>query len=317
MSRQPYFASYEALREYLGDTPAFYYHAVPPTQLDLWRLAAETLPLEHRVFTLCGFGVRRHEIDKASALTARRMGIHHMREAARAVPPPPPRTLRRYRRGHVMMAKRDCFGGKPKYYFVSRDGKRGRDFEFGACSVKDALRAHVWVEYLKRRYKRGARASDGGLWGVREFVMRMQQGRLLLCSPHMGTPWRRPALVAGEFVDSSEVRCAAGIHAYWPGRRHALQILGLNRTIARAQALVRGYGRTVQGDDGWRAERVVIEAVVVGYEQQAEALQSTYPDVPIHTIDCNERIRPWTDPFEKVLLDDAKRASLWGEEAAA
>lgn len=157
------------------------------------------------------------------------------------------------------------------------------------------------------RLRRGLRCSDGGLWGVREFDLLDSGGRLVLVSPIRRTVWTRPALVAEEFEPSPAVDCAAGIHAYWPAAPFA------SRRIAQCAdgrglpviALVRGYGRTVQGANGWRAERVVIDSLITWCDELALELSKSYPDVYVYHMNSRQRICVRNDPLERRILRDA------------
>lgn len=79
-----------------------------------------------------------------------------------------------------------------------------------------------------------------------------------LCSPLQKTHWAGPLLLADKWSNESAVRGIAGIHACWPWTPlELLRMWKTNHCIVE----VRGFGDTVQGDLGWRAERVILHAI--------------------------------------------------------
>jgi len=257
-------------------------------EYQLWKLAAERLPLAHRVHGLFGFGVDQHyEKHLAEIMIRRSMQLRYSRRLDR-IRVYTRTVFRRYRDGLRLIAERAEMGATPMWQV-----ERGFvELSPRSFSARRAVR-HVARDRMQSRTRRGLRAPDGGLWGVREFSI----GGGKLISPIMKTVWERPALVANTFDDSTEVKGAAGIHACWPAWPHACRDYS-----AAVYGLVRGYGRTVQGDNGWRAERVIIEALLVRSRDLEKELRRSYPEALVHYIPIDERICIRNDPFERIML---------------
>jgi len=143
-----------------------------------------------------------------------------------------------------------------------------------------------WARGLPSAYRRsrrlkartavvGARADDGGLLGWREWLYYDN----VLVSPHQLTAWDRAGLRADRWSDAALVRGEAGIHAHWPPRRHSTIRRPLD--AGRIVGIVAGYGRCAVGDEGWRAEHVVIQTLFAQTREQAAALKQRYPDVVV------------------------------------
>lgn len=113
----------------------------------------------------------------------------------------------------------------------------------------------------------------------------------LLISPHMHTPWRAPELhVEQPWDDQQILRGMSGIHARlmprdwrkagWPmlsekeGPQDDLPFL--------VTGVVERFGRYVMGTTGWRAEWVVIRALMAKTTDIGLALESKYPDIPVY-----------------------------------
>jgi len=65
----------------------------------------------------------------------------------------------------------------------------------------------------------------------------------------------------------------------------------------------------VQGDEGWRAERVIIEAVLAPEERMARELRQTYPEVNVILWkDGYESINAFNDPLDAIIRNDANQA---------
>jgi hypothetical protein len=82
----------------------------------------------------------------------------------------------------------------------------------------------------------------------------------ILKSPSQGTLWDTATLVAKDPVLGDVVRGEAGIHASWSRKGDCLE------TWPRGQAVlgrVLGYGTHAAGPEGWRAERVTIDRLLV------------------------------------------------------
>ncbi|PIY73015.1 MAG: hypothetical protein COY86_08910 [Rhodobacterales bacterium CG_4_10_14_0_8_um_filter_70_9] len=142
-------------------------------------------------------------------------------------------------------------------------------------AVREERRAALLARNDRRR--RSLRASDGALVGWRVWCC---QGDMLV-SPSQRTKWVTAELVSNECPTSSGARGQPGIHASW-SRTH-----GDHREYSDRSSVigrVRAYGAYVEGPEGWRAERVVIDRlVVVGDEvtdRQISALSERY-HVPV------------------------------------
>lgn len=115
------------------------------------------------------------------------------------------------------------------------------------------------------KLQRNARDAFGSLLGVRIFRM----ANCWLYSPAQGTPWESSVLRAPTWDEQQAVRGTCGIHAAWPPR--SLKVVPKIDTVAITHqnvfASVRGQGRFVAGEEGWRAEEVIIDTVYLPFEQ--------------------------------------------------
>ena len=93
-----------------------------------------------------------------------------------------------------------------------------------------------------------------------------------LQSPHQRTTWTSNTLSAKEWSNSSAVRGERGIHACWPWSLDEL----LRYTFGKNNALVelRGFGDTVQGDLGWRAQHAMLKKIWVN--EHIDEIKKTY-----------------------------------------
>lgn len=111
------------------------------------------------------------------------------------------------------------------------------------------------------------RWADGSLKGMKTFVWDSRLGEVR--SPLYTVAWSSAKHTAENFVAGTEVRNEGGIHAIWPPRglddeasfEEWLEYVPRDRKAF--MALVSGWGRTVMGDVGWRAEHARIVTVVV------------------------------------------------------
>jgi hypothetical protein len=134
---------------------------------------------------------------------------------------------------------------------------------------------------------RMSRLQDGGLDGWK--VLRTDHCGVLY-SPQQGTEWAGPSLVAQAWDESAVYRGTCGCHAMWPVRGGTLastrtltshRYEGCAPTEATCYARVAGYGRYVAGEDGWRSEQQVLQAVYAP-PQYRDAIARRYPDVPVY-----------------------------------
>ena len=108
------------------------------------------------------------------------------------------------------------------------------------------------------------RWADGSLKGVK--MLRWHKGQVL--SPHHSTVWTGAQLDALGWADGDAVRNEAGIHAIWPpgleDENAALQEWSgyAPRDRTEFTVLVQGWGRSVMGDVGWRAEHVRLRSII-------------------------------------------------------
>lgn len=111
------------------------------------------------------------------------------------------------------------------------------------------------------------RWADGSLKGIKTF--RWQGGEV--CSPLHRAVWLEGKLTAREFYteDGELLRGKGGIHAIWPvgtmDNEAALDELSGYVPGHRTEftALVSGWGRSVMGDVGWRAEHASIRCIII------------------------------------------------------
>jgi len=149
-------------------------------------------------------------------------------------------------------------------------------------AVKDA---RVRARAAARAARRAAlRAADGALVGWRCWEV---SGDLLI-SPTQHTKWPSATLVAEGISRGTAVRNKEGIHASWDRRGDYARSYLHSPVIGR----VRGYGAYAAGPEGWRAERVTIDRLLVigdgsSAEDSARQLSARY-GVPVGVL----RMRP-------------------------
>jgi hypothetical protein len=105
-----------------------------------------------------------------------------------------------------------------------------------------------------------------------------------LVSPAHYARWEDGELRAKEWNKDMVVRGAAGIHALLAPEmwRH----LHVDQFPEGAvTALVERFGHYVLGEDGWRAEWVVIREITAPSKDLAAKIRKFYPDIPVH---CDE-----------------------------
>lgn len=97
-------------------------------------------------------------------------------------------------------------------------------------------------------------------------MLRWYGGEVL--SPHHRTVWPGAQLDALGWADEDAVRGKGGIHAIWlPGLEEenaALEEWGWYRPSNADEftVLLKGWGRSVMGDVGWRAEHVRLQHII-------------------------------------------------------
>lgn len=130
-----------------------------------------------------------------------------------------------------------------------------------------------------------AKDDFGYLLGVRYFKLSED---FHLVSPHQKTVWESNVLTATAWNDDEAVRGKAGIHAAWPtksGRvtpRIDFEIKDVEQITLIAK--VRGLGRFVTGETGWRAEKVIIDTMylpssLLGRWRVVKRLEKLYTEI--------------------------------------
>ena len=108
------------------------------------------------------------------------------------------------------------------------------------------------------------RWADGSLKGVK--MLRWYRGQVM--SPHHMTVWAEAKLVAEDFAEGTTVRGEGGIHAIWPpgleDDNAAFTEWGSYAPQRKDEftVLVQGWGRSIMGDVGWRAEHVKLRSII-------------------------------------------------------
>lgn len=111
------------------------------------------------------------------------------------------------------------------------------------------------------------RWPDGSLKGIK--TLRWMSRLNEVSSPLYTCNWAGGKLAAENFASGTEVRGSGGIHAIWPPRGldgEASFDEWLGYVPGRSNefmALVAGWGRTIMGDVGWRAEHARIRVVLI------------------------------------------------------
>lgn len=122
----------------------------------------------------------------------------------------------------------------------------------------------------------------------------------VLISPQQKAVWGN-TLKARNWTNTGAVRGVAGIHAVWPvNRKELLEYIDSDTVLVE----LRGFGDTVQGDLGWRAECAMIVKIYAHPGLHA-ALSKTYD---AELLDIRRELLNWLT-FEKFknlrcLLED-------------
>ncbi len=107
------------------------------------------------------------------------------------------------------------------------------------------------------------RWADGTLKGIKTLCWK--EGAVW--SPLHRVEWVSARLVAENYNPDELVRGTGGIHAIWPPSLESDAALGEFENYVRRRgdeftALVAGWGRSVMGDVGWRAEHCRIRSII-------------------------------------------------------
>lgn len=137
------------------------------------------------------------------------------------------------------------------------------------ADVRDVKVAH------HKDWLRSVRRATQGL-----FVEAKQQ--LVLQSPQQETLWEQGELRCEKWDKDEAVRGKSGIHALLAPENW--RDLAWEYQIGQTQitGLVERMGKFVLGEDGWRAEWVIIRELSVPTQDLADKLKLTYPEVTIH-----------------------------------
>jgi hypothetical protein len=88
---------------------------------------------------------------------------------------------------------------------------------------------------------------------------RLKRVETMLYSPHQCTTWTSNVLSAANWTNQGALRGVAGIHACWPWTLN--ELLKYRFDAVHVLVELRGFGDTIQGDWGWRAEHAMIKKV--------------------------------------------------------
>lgn len=113
-----------------------------------------------------------------------------------------------------------------------------------------------------------------------------------LVSPHQGTIWDGSELRCEEWCQDDVVRGVAGIHALlapsdwqksWPREFDSNQakLQAGNEITVPVCGIVERFGKYVLGEDGWRAEWVIIRKLKAPTRDIGLQLERAFPDVEI------------------------------------
>lgn len=135
----------------------------------------------------------------------------------------------------------------------------------GLTALGQTFTGPRYMSPLQRKHherRMNLRSADGGLVGYRYWKLDIREvdghRDYVLVSPHQGTIWEGPVLVADNWSNSSAHRGVAGIHATYRRKPDYSWESG-TQVPHEIWGRVRGYGEFVRGTDGWRAERVIVD----------------------------------------------------------
>lgn len=107
------------------------------------------------------------------------------------------------------------------------------------------------IDHINQKIER----DSDGIIGLKVFDVHPEHG---LRSPAQHTVWDGPTLSARKWSNEGAVRGEVGIHACWPWTPGELfSYISYDSCLVE----VRGYGDTIQGTKGWRAEHCMLKAV--------------------------------------------------------
>lgn len=115
--------------------------------------------------------------------------------------------------------------------------------------------------------------------GWRGWLTTVTDGKAVLRSPQQDTVWHDTELRCDKWCEDDVVRGVAGIHALLAPEHW--QDLVWEYGAASVTGLVERFGKFVLGEDGWRAEWVIVRELCAPPELAAQ-LALSYPEVKIH-----------------------------------
>jgi hypothetical protein len=127
-------------------------------------------------------------------------------------------------------------------------------------------------------------------WRAWYFLIR-PYAPMLLSSPHMHTLWPTAELhVDTPWVDDAGIRGVAGIHARrmpYDWRKAGWPAIGekegpMDDGDHVVTGVVERFGRYVMGSKGWRAEWVIVRALMAKTTTVGLQLEQQYPEIPVY-----------------------------------
>jgi hypothetical protein len=141
-----------------------------------------------------------------------------------------------------------------------------------------------------------------------------------LRSPAQGNLWTEPELRCDKWEQDDAVRGRGGIHALWPVPKgwQDKDSKWFAPDPTTVVGIVERFGHYVLGEDGWRAEWVVIKELAAE-ASIIEAVRKAYPDItvhlraPIYYDAVTAPLRVSTSAMQNVSLPAMNRLS-WGSQ---
>jgi len=162
-------------------------------------------------------------------------------------------------------------------------------------SLRSTLRRRA-AEVLRRNRARLliARASQPNprastLLGWRKW--RWDSNINCLISPLRLTVWTSEMLTADRWDDSYAVSGVCGVHAHRLPRKFQRHLSNLRISKKNVVGVVERFGRAVVGQEGWRAEQVVIRELFAPDQDMFIALQGAYPGATVYLTTGNQPVK--------------------------
>lgn len=151
-------------------------------------------------------------------------------------------------------------------------------------SVEEMMRAYEEVKDFLEYAEPDPGAPDTLGWRVWEW----DSAEKTLVSPQLRTSWKDAELIAPNWSTEDSIRGEAGIHALrlpknWRKARwiHSKLALTYTNPYPAVHGIVERFGRFVLGEDGWRAEWVIIRGLVAPSTEIGLELEMVYPDIEV------------------------------------